>query len=95
MRRPILTLIAAITILSLASVATPAAAQQPDGADVVAPHAIVIDAQSGPVLFERAADEPVPPASLTKIVTALVVLAVVVGIVWLMGVVSKERMADL
>lgn len=71
MPRPILTLIVTITILSLASVATPAAAQQPDGADVVAPHAIVIDAQSGAVLFERAADEPVPPASLTKIFTAV------------------------
>lgn len=36
--------------------------------------AIVLDARSGRVLYEREADSPRPPASTTKIATALVVL---------------------
>lgn len=70
MFRPVLALVA-VTILALSLLATPAAAEQPDGANIVARNAIVIDAQSGAVLFERAADQPVPPASLTKIFTAV------------------------
>ena len=35
--------------------------------------AILIDAESGSVLFERNADELVPPASLSKLMTAEVV----------------------
>jgi D-alanyl-D-alanine carboxypeptidase (penicillin-binding protein 5/6) len=38
-----------------------------------APTAILIDAESGTVLFERNADELVPPASLSKLMTAEVV----------------------
>ncbi len=42
--------------------------------EVVAASAIVIDADTGAVLYEKRADEPWAPASLTKIVTALVAL---------------------
>jgi D-alanyl-D-alanine carboxypeptidase (penicillin-binding protein 5/6) len=35
-----------------------------------APHAILVDADSGTVLFERAADEPFAPASMAKLMTA-------------------------
>src|SRR5687767_2919494 len=35
-----------------------------------APHAILIDYDSGTVLFEKAADEPFAPASMTKMMTA-------------------------
>lgn len=35
-----------------------------------APHAILVDFDSGTVLFEKAPDEPVPPASLAKLMTA-------------------------
>jgi len=35
-----------------------------------APHAILLDADSGTVLFEKAADEPFAPASLAKLMTA-------------------------
>jgi serine-type D-Ala-D-Ala carboxypeptidase (penicillin-binding protein 5/6) len=38
-----------------------------------APHAILIDADSGSVLFEKAADDLIPPASLSKLMTAEVV----------------------
>lgn len=35
-----------------------------------APHAVVMDADTQTVLFEKGADEPVPPASLAKLMTA-------------------------
>ena len=38
-----------------------------------APHAILIDADSGTVLFEKSADSLTPPASLSKLMTAEVV----------------------
>jgi D-alanyl-D-alanine carboxypeptidase (penicillin-binding protein 5/6) len=41
---------------------------------VVAEHAIVVDAASGAILLDKSADEPVPPASLTKLFTAEVAL---------------------
>lgn len=37
-----------------------------------APHALLLDSASGTVLYEKAADEPMAPASLAKIATALV-----------------------
>jgi serine-type D-Ala-D-Ala carboxypeptidase (penicillin-binding protein 5/6) len=36
--------------------------------------AILVDAQSGVVLYERHPDAPLPPASVTKILTALIIL---------------------
>lgn len=38
-----------------------------------APHAILIDADSGSVLFEKAADEPFSPASMAKLMTVEIV----------------------
>jgi D-alanyl-D-alanine carboxypeptidase (penicillin-binding protein 5/6) len=38
-----------------------------------APHAILIEADSGSVLFEKGADDLIPPASLSKLMTAEVV----------------------
>ncbi|WP_427450797.1 D-alanyl-D-alanine carboxypeptidase family protein [Litorimonas sp. WD9-15] len=38
-----------------------------------APHAVIIDAASGEVLFEKDARQPMPPASMTKIMTAQMV----------------------
>lgn len=43
-------------------------------AQVSAASAILMDAGTGEVLFEQNADEPRPPASITKILTALVIL---------------------
>lgn len=58
----------------LVATAGPASAQKrDDGAPSSAPHAILIDAESGSVLFERNADELVYPASLAKLMTAEVV----------------------
>lgn len=41
---------------------------------VTARNAIVVDAESGQVLFDKGGNEPVPPASLTKIFTTIVAL---------------------
>ena len=52
-------------------VAGPAAAQKKDdGFQTSVPHAILIEAESGSVLYERAADQLVYPASLSKLMTA-------------------------
>ena len=52
-------------------VAGPAVAQKKDdGFQTSVPHAILIEAESGSVLFERAADQLVYPASLSKLMTA-------------------------
>ncbi len=45
-----------------------------EGFQTAAPHAILIDADSGSVLYEKAADELAAPASLSKLMTAEVVL---------------------
>jgi D-alanyl-D-alanine carboxypeptidase (penicillin-binding protein 5/6) len=43
------------------------------GFQTAAPHAILIEAESGSVLFEKGADDLTPPASLSKLMTAEVV----------------------
>ncbi|MDO4260678.1 MAG: D-alanyl-D-alanine carboxypeptidase family protein [Eubacteriales bacterium] len=43
-------------------------------AEVAAPHAILIEVSTGTVLMEKAADEKVHPASVTKIMTMLLIL---------------------
>jgi D-alanyl-D-alanine carboxypeptidase (penicillin-binding protein 5/6) len=43
------------------------------GFQSAAPHAILIDAESGSVLFEKGADDLIPPASLSKLMTAEIV----------------------
>lgn len=45
-----------------------------DGPDIPAPSAILIDAATGTVLYEKNADERLPPASVTKIMTLLLVM---------------------
>ena len=44
-----------------------------EGFQTAAAHAILIEASSGSVLFEKAADDLIPPASLSKLMTAEVV----------------------
>ncbi len=44
-----------------------------EGFQTAAPHAILIDADGGSVLFEKGADDLIPPASLSKLMTAEVV----------------------
>lgn len=65
--RLIVCAVVAFGVLSIA----PAFAQAPP--TISAPQAILIDYDSGTVLFERAADTPSAPASLTKLMTLAVV----------------------
>ena len=64
----------AITVLGIVSVAHVAPAfAQAQGPTIASPQAILIDYDSGTVLFERAADTQSPPASLAKLMTMAVV----------------------
>lgn len=57
--------------LALSSVSLPALAQSESGKfETQSPHVIIIDHETGLVLFEKDAREPVAPASMTKIMTA-------------------------
>src|SRR5438477_4213146 len=60
----------------VAALALPAAAQaqKKDEFQTSAPYAILIDAESGTVLFEKNADKLNPPASMSKLMTVEVVL---------------------
>ena len=65
----------AVVVLATAALAVPAAfAQRQDkndgGPKLAAPHAILIEATSGSVLYERDADKLIYPASLGKLMTA-------------------------
>src|SRR5207253_6167395 len=68
---------AAAVICAVASaVAAPNPVSGPkssDGYQTAAAHAMLIEAESGSVLFEKAADDLIPPASLSKLMTAEVV----------------------
>lgn len=58
----------------LAFLAMAGAAPTPEGGfQTSAPYAILIDAETGTVLFEKAADEPTPPSSLAKLMTAEII----------------------
>src|SRR5262245_64401104 len=70
---------AAILGCAVASaLAAPNPVSGPKGGDggfqTAAPHAVLIEAESGSVLFEKGADDLIPPASLSKLMTAEVVL---------------------
>ncbi len=56
--------------VALGVAAVPAVAQKGDNFQTSVPHAILIEAESGSVLYERAADDLVYPASLAKLMTA-------------------------
>jgi D-alanyl-D-alanine carboxypeptidase (penicillin-binding protein 5/6) len=71
-RWPALLLLATVT--SVAAAPNPVSGPKKDeGFQTSAPHAILIDAESGSILFERNADELIFPASLAKLMTAEVV----------------------
>ena len=71
--------VSAVGLAAIALTATLAGAQAPapgakkDEFQTGAPYAILVDANSGTVLFEKAADTPRPPSSLAKLMTAEVV----------------------
>ncbi len=62
----------AALVVCLALAAVPARAA--GGLEVAAPSALLMDAATGQVLYEKNADEQLPPASVTKIMTLLLVM---------------------
>ena len=67
---------AALACLVASATAAPnpvAGPKSTEGFQTSAAHAILIDAESGSVLFEKGADDLIPPASLSKLMTAEVV----------------------
>lgn len=63
----------AVTLLLSLVLRAPDARAQNEAFDTRASHAIIMDSRSGAVLLEKNADEPFPPASMTKIMTMLLV----------------------
>ena len=63
-----------LSLATLFSLALPAAAQAESGYPVEASAAMLLDLDSGQVLFEQDADKTIYPASLTKIMTCLLAL---------------------
>jgi D-alanyl-D-alanine carboxypeptidase (penicillin-binding protein 5/6) len=59
--------------LVLLAVPGPVFAQDVLPFETTAPHAILVDAKSGSVFFEKNADEPVQPASMSKLMTMVMV----------------------
>src|ERR1700752_1343488 len=60
----------------VSAVAAPNPSPQPkkeEGFQTAAPNAILIEAESGSILYEKNADQLVPPASLSKLMTSEVV----------------------
>jgi D-alanyl-D-alanine carboxypeptidase (penicillin-binding protein 5/6) len=70
-------MVAILCCVVVSALAAPNPVSGPKGADggfqTSAPHAILIEADSGSVLFEKGADDLIPPASLSKLMTAEVV----------------------
>ncbi len=86
-------LLLALCLLASIAAAQPVAGQAPSF-DVAARAAILIDADTGQVLFEKNADEQLAPASLSKIMTMLVTMdAVKAGQVSLSDPVRTSRRA--
>ena len=69
--QPLTNAAAAIASGAVAGGVAAPAPKAPDGSfQTAAPYAILIEADSGSVLFEKAADELVAPSSLSKLMTA-------------------------
>jgi D-alanyl-D-alanine carboxypeptidase (penicillin-binding protein 5/6) len=64
----------ALALLAAVVAAAPASAQQQsrEGFQTAAPHALLMDAATSAVLFEKGADDLVAPASMVKVMTAAI-----------------------
>ncbi|MEM7635972.1 MAG: D-alanyl-D-alanine carboxypeptidase family protein [Pseudomonadota bacterium] len=63
----------AAIVLTLLAACLPWKAAQAQEFETIADYAIVMDSRSGKVLFEKNADELVPPASMSKVMTMIMV----------------------
>jgi len=68
-------IVVAVAIVAAAAAPNPISGPKSNDAfQTAAPHAILIEADSGSILFEKGADDLIAPASLSKLMTAEVVL---------------------
>lgn len=74
MKRFLCSFIAAITALSLAAPAYAVQTLKDDAIDIAAPSAVLMEKFTGEVIYEKAAHERLPPASVTKIMTLLLIV---------------------
>ena len=83
-------------ILAFALVACGLPAARAEGVEVAAPSAILMDAATGTVLFEKNAHEKLAPASVTKVMTLLLVMEALESgrISWDDMVTASEAAAD-
>ncbi len=61
-------------VAGLSSLLAPSANASSRYVSTKAPYAVIMDAESGDILFEKEARVPIPPASMSKLMTAAVVL---------------------
>jgi D-alanyl-D-alanine carboxypeptidase (penicillin-binding protein 5/6) len=61
---------ASLALAAMVACAPPAQAQS---IQVTAPHAVLMDFETGSILYSRGADEPLPPANIAKLMTLAVV----------------------
>lgn len=73
MRKKIIIFLTIILFLSFAFPKTALAAEEVDSVGVEAPHALLMEVSTGEILYEKDADTAVPPASVTKIMTMLLI----------------------
>ena len=73
MRKKITIFLTMILFLSFAFPKTALAAEEADSVGIEAPHALLMEVSTGEILYEKDADTPVPPASVTKIMTMLLI----------------------
>ena len=62
-----------IVVLAAAAVFAASSAMAQSAFETEASHAVIMDFETGEVLFSKNGDEPTPPASMSKLMTALMV----------------------
>ena len=62
-----------LCLLALITVSLSPSAMAQSAFDTRASHAVILDYESGDVLFSKNGEEPMPPASMSKLMTALMV----------------------
>ena len=63
----------------------------PEGPEIVSDYAVLIEARSGAILYDKNARERSAPASITKIMTALLIMASQAGVLWSRSMVMARQ----
>jgi D-alanyl-D-alanine carboxypeptidase (penicillin-binding protein 5/6) len=71
--RVVALLVGALTVSAALAASNPAPGAKKDDFQTTAPHAFLIDGESGTILYEKSADQLMAPSSLAKLMTAEVV----------------------